>query len=94
MLRTGAPDRGCIVKYEDDSSEDFTVYMRSEGVDHGPYFIPKDQAELVSYEGWDKFVDFEPGFRHNEGATRQKNDWQLGLKTFSAQPNISFKPFL
>jgi hypothetical protein len=74
MLRTGAPDRGCIVKYEDDSSEDFTVYMRSEGVDHGPYFIPKDQAELISYEGWDKFVDFEPGFRHNEGATRQKKD--------------------
>jgi hypothetical protein len=74
LLRTGVPDRGCIMNVEDDNSEDFTIYMHSEGADHGPYFIPKDQAELVAYEGWDKFVDFEPSFRRNEGAERLKRE--------------------
>ena len=72
FLRTGIPDRGCILNVEDDDSEDYTIYMHSDGKEHGPYFIPKDQAELVAYEGWDKFVDFEPNFRHNEGADRLK----------------------
>jgi hypothetical protein len=46
--------------------------MRSEGEEHGPYTIPADQRELVAYEGWDKFVDFIPLFRHNEGVDRLK----------------------
>jgi hypothetical protein len=70
LMRKGAVDRGCILEVEDDSTEDITVYMHSEGEDHGPYVIPADQRELVAYEGWDKFVDFVPEFRKNEGATR------------------------
>jgi hypothetical protein len=57
---------------EDDGSEDITVYMRSEGEDHGPYVVPADQRELVAYEGWDKFVDFVPSFRRDEGVDRIK----------------------
>ncbi len=70
----GKIDRGCILDTEDDGSEDITVYMRSDGEDHGPYVVPADQRELVAYEGWDKFVDFVPSFRHNEGADRIKQE--------------------
>jgi hypothetical protein len=71
LLRKGVPDRGCIIDFEDDGTEDVTVYMRSEGVEHGPYFIPADQRELVAFDGWDKYVDFVPNYRRNEGADRQ-----------------------
>ena len=74
LMIKGVPDRGCILDTEDDGSEDITVYMRSDGADHGPYLIPADQREMVAYEGWDQFVDFVPEFRHNEGATRLKQE--------------------
>jgi hypothetical protein len=68
LMITGAADRGCIIDHIEDGSDDITVYMRSGGEDHGPYVIPADQRELVAYEGWDKFVDFEPPFRRGEGS--------------------------
>lgn len=68
LLLSGVPDRACLMDYEDDGTEDFTVYMYSDGAEHGPYLIPADQRELVAYEGWDKFVDFIPHFRKNEGS--------------------------
>lgn len=74
LLRMGVPDRGCIIKFEDDGSEDFVVYMHSDGEEHGPYFISKEDRELVAYEGWDKFVDFIPHFRKNEGTRLAKKD--------------------
>ena len=79
LVRTGVPDRACIIDYEDDGSEDLTVYMRSEGQDRDPIVIPEDMRELVAYEGWTEFVDFEPRFRKNEGAervTRRKHEQQ------------------
>jgi hypothetical protein len=57
--------------YEDDGSEDVTVFMHSEGVDREPIFIPKEERETVAYEGWDKYVSWEPRFRKNEGAERR-----------------------
>ena len=70
LVRTGVPDRACIIDYEDDGSEDLIVYMHSEGQDREPIVIPEDMRELVAYEGWTEFVDFEPRFRKNEGAER------------------------
>jgi hypothetical protein len=70
LLRTGVPDRACIIDVEDDNSEDFIVYMRADGEDREPIIIPKDMRELVAFEGWDKFVSFEPEFRKNEGAKK------------------------
>ena len=29
-----------------------------------------EMRDMVAYEGWAKFVSFEPKFRHNEGADR------------------------
>jgi hypothetical protein len=74
MVRTGVPDRGCIVKYEDDGSETLTVFLHSEGQDWEPLIIPQEMRDMVAYEGWDKFVSFEPDFRHNEGVDREKKD--------------------
>lgn len=68
FLRTGTVDRACILDWEDDGTEDMTVFMHSDGEEHGPIFIPEADRELVAYEGWDKFVDFEPEFRRNEGS--------------------------
>jgi len=70
LLRTGAPDRGCIVNYEDDGSEDYTIFMHADGQDREPLVIPKEMRDLVAFEGWDKFVNFEPQFRKNEGSER------------------------
>lgn len=70
LVRTGIPDRACILDTEDDGLEDMTVYMRSEGEDREPIVIPQDMREMVAYEGWTEFVDFEPRFRKNEGAER------------------------
>ena len=72
FVRTGAPDRGCILDYEEDDSETLIVFMHSEGQDHEPIIIPKEMREMVAYEGWDKFVSFEPSFRRNEGTDRLK----------------------
>jgi hypothetical protein len=72
LLRTGVADRGCIIDCVDDGSDDVTVFMHSDGQEHGPYVIPKDKRELVAFEGWDQFVDFIPSFRHNEGFERGK----------------------
>jgi hypothetical protein len=70
LLITGTPDRGCIVNYEDDGSEDFTIFMHSDGEDHEPLFIPADMREMVAFEGLDRFVSFQPEFRKNEGSER------------------------
>ena len=61
FLRTGVPDRACMVAWRDDGKESITVHMRSEGESH-MLVIPADKRELVAYEGWPKFVDFEPSF--------------------------------
>ncbi len=71
LMRTGVPDRGCIIATEDDGSEDFTVYMHSDGVDYGPIVVRKEDREMVAFEGWDKYVPFEPAFRKNEGTQSQ-----------------------
>jgi hypothetical protein len=78
LMRRGAVDRGCILEVEEDDTEDITVYMRSDGEDRGPYVIPADQRELVAYEGWDKFVDFVPEFRKDEGATKGLKEKKSG----------------
>ncbi len=70
FVRTGVPNRGCITDHEDDGTEDITIFMISEGVERAPVFIPEEDRELVAYEGWDKFVDWKPRFRKNEGAAR------------------------
>jgi hypothetical protein len=73
LMARGKVDRGCVLEWEDDGAEDVTLYMRSDGADHGPYVVPADQRELVAYEGWDKFVDFVPNFRRNEGIDQLKD---------------------
>jgi hypothetical protein len=72
FVRTSVPDRGCIVDYKDDGLETLTIFMHTDGQDREPLTIPKEMREMVAYEGWDKFVSFEPNFRHNEGADRIK----------------------
>jgi hypothetical protein len=74
FVRTGAPDLGCLLEYEDDGSETLTIYMHSEGEDREPMVIPPEMRDMVAYEGWDKFVSFEPNFRRNEGADRIKKE--------------------
>jgi hypothetical protein len=74
LVLTAVPDRGCIVQYEDDGSENLTIFMRSDGQDREPLIIPPHMREMVAFEGWDKFVSFEPNFRHNEGADRLKKE--------------------
>ena len=65
LVRTGVPDRGCIMAWKDDGSETLTIYLRSN--DHEEMVvIPPEMRELVAYEGWSKFVDFEPKFRRSE----------------------------
>lgn len=61
FLRTGVPDRGCIVAWRDDGDESITVHMRSEGESH-MIVIPPEKRDLIAYEGWPAFVDFEPAF--------------------------------
>jgi hypothetical protein len=70
FVRTGAPDRACIMDFEENGSEDMTIYMFSEGEEREPIFIPKAERETVAYEGWDKYVSWEPRFRKNEGTER------------------------
>jgi len=68
LVRTGVPDRGCITDFEDDGSEDMTVYMYSDGEERDPIVIPEEMREMVAYEGWDKYVNWQPHFRKNEGS--------------------------
>jgi hypothetical protein len=72
FVRTGSVDRGCILAYEEDGSETLTIFMHSEGQDREPMIIPKEMRDMVAYEGWDKFVSFEPSFNRNEGADHLK----------------------
>ncbi len=69
FLRTGVPDRGCILAYKDDGSEDVTVFMHSE-CRQEMIFIPHEMRELVAYDGWTRYIDWEPAFRKNEGTER------------------------
>lgn len=70
FLRTGYTDRGCITDFEEDGSEDITVYMYSDGEERDPIFIPAKDRELVAFEGWDQYVTWEPNYRRNEGSER------------------------
>ena len=74
MVLSGVPDRGCIVKYEDDGSETLTIFMHSDGQDQEPLVISKEMRDMVAYEGWDQFDSFKPEFRHSEGADRIKKE--------------------
>jgi hypothetical protein len=56
--------------HEDDGSEDMTVFMFSDGEEREPILIPEEDRELVAYEGWTEFVNWEPAFRKNEGSER------------------------
>jgi hypothetical protein len=61
FVRTGVPDRGCILATKDDGKEALTIFMHSE--DHNEMIvIPPEMREMVAYEGWSKFVSFEPAF--------------------------------
>ncbi|MCP4412625.1 MAG: hypothetical protein GY808_08690 [Gammaproteobacteria bacterium] len=71
FVRSGVPNRGCITDHEDDGTNDLTIFMISEGQEREPIFIPEEARELVAYEGWDKFVSWEPEFRKNEGTRGQ-----------------------
>lgn len=70
LIRTGVPDRGCITAHKEDGSEDMTVFLKSEGHEE-MLIIPAEMREIVAYEGWSKFVNFEPSFRRNEGTERR-----------------------
>jgi hypothetical protein len=74
LVRTGVPDRGCITDFEEDSSEDMTVFMFSDGQEREPIVISKEDRELVAFEGWDKFVSWEPEFRKNEGTQQSSQN--------------------
>jgi hypothetical protein len=65
FLRTGIPDRGCMLAWKDDGREDVTVYMNTEGKTH-MVVIPAQMRDLVSYDGWPQFVDFPVKFRKHE----------------------------
>ncbi|MFQ5854301.1 MAG: hypothetical protein ACE5LU_01460 [Anaerolineae bacterium] len=68
---TGVPDRPCILAYRDDASETLIIFLHSE--DHEEMLIiPAEMRELVAYDGWTKFVSFEPRFRKNEGTERKE----------------------
>ncbi|MCB0216917.1 MAG: hypothetical protein KDH92_09795 [Chloroflexi bacterium] len=64
FLRTGIADRGCVMRWEDDDSDDITVYMHTDGQDRR-IVIPSELRETVSYEGWSKFVDWQPRYERN-----------------------------
>jgi len=66
LMVRGKTDRGCILDTEDDGTEDVTVYMRSEGQERDPIFIPADMRQMVAFEGWDQFVDWKPEFLHKQ----------------------------
>ncbi len=66
LVRTGVPDRACILQYEDDGSDTLTIYVHSEDTTE-TVVIPPDMRELVAYEGWTSFVHFQPPFRKHEG---------------------------
>jgi hypothetical protein len=65
FLRTGVPDRACMLAHKDDGSDDITVYMHSDGQDH-MIVIPAEMREIVSYEGWPQYVGFKVAFRKHE----------------------------
>ena len=86
FVRTGVPDRGCIMNFEDDDSEDIMVYMHSDGKDQKPIFIPEDMREIVAYDGWTEFVDFEPKFSKNESSD------QIAAKKLAKQDVLEALP--
>lgn len=65
FLRTGVPDRACIMAFKDDGREDVTVYMLTEGRSH-KLVVTAEMREVVAYEGWPQFVDFGVAFRKRE----------------------------
>ncbi len=59
LVRSGVPDRACILAYKDDGSESMTIYMHSE--DHNVMLvIPPEMRDMVAYDGWSRYVSFEP----------------------------------
>jgi hypothetical protein len=61
FVRTGVPDRGCILATRDDGSESLTVFMHS-GKNNVMLVIPPDMRDMVAYDGWTRYVDFQPAF--------------------------------
>lgn len=66
FVRTGQPDRYCIMRTEEDGQETLTVVLHTEDKTV-TLVIPPEKREEVAYEGWTKYVPFEPPFRKNEG---------------------------
>jgi hypothetical protein len=72
FVRTGVPDRGCILVAKDDGKEALTIFMHSEN--HNEMIvIPPELREMVAYEGWSKFVSFEPAFTKDSQYRRAHN---------------------
>ena len=69
FLVTGVPDRPCIIAYQDDGRDTFTIFLRS-GDDEETLIVPPRMREFVAYDGWSQYVSFEPQFRMNEGTAR------------------------
>jgi hypothetical protein len=71
FIRTGVPDRGCILATKNNGGGGYTIFLKANH--HVEILeIPADQVDLVAFEGWSKFVSFEPAFRQNEGTERLK----------------------
>ncbi len=68
FVRTAVPDRACILAYKDDGSDTLTIFMHS-GKHNEMIVIPPDMRDEVAYEGWSKFVHFEPEFLHKSSGT-------------------------
>jgi hypothetical protein len=61
FVRTGAPDRACIMDYEEDGSDTLTVFLKMEG-QTATLVIPPELREEISYEGWTHYIPFTPAF--------------------------------
>ena len=54
FLRTGVPDRGCMLAWRDDGSEDVTLYMMSEGKTHTVVEYLRDvRRHIVGFDPFD-----------------------------------------
>jgi hypothetical protein len=48
--------------------------MISDGLEREPIVIPEAEREMVAYEGWNKYVDWTPHFRKNEGSRQAEEE--------------------
>lgn len=66
LVVTGIPEGACILAYKDDGRETMTIFLHAEDYEE-MLIIPPDMRERVAYDGWSRYVSFEPRFRRNEG---------------------------